>query len=238
VIEPFMPQSQLGAHRKDDRQVISGNVHVLRSGCRWRDWPAEYGPVTTICNRVNRWSRCGFWRAMLAAPAEEGWTAETASLDSTYVGARRSAHGSKGGQDASVDTLGHLLALHVTPANADERSSVAILAEAIQDPTGESVDLANVTKAITASDPPRPLPATVSASRSSDCPRPSVASCSYPDDGWSNDASPGSLTITSDCPRPSQACISSPSSCCCFGAPQTSPPVRNTLWPSALLPNV
>jgi transposase len=85
VIEPFMPQSQPGAHRKDDRQVISGIVHVLRSGCRWRDWPAEYGPATTIRNRVNRWSRRGFWRAMLAALAKEGWTAESASLDSTYA---------------------------------------------------------------------------------------------------------------------------------------------------------
>jgi transposase len=97
VIEPFMPQNQPGAHRKDDRRVISGIVHVLRSGCRWRDCPAEYGPATTVYNRFNRWSRRGFWRAVLAALAEEGWITETAALDSTYIRTHRSAHGGKGG---------------------------------------------------------------------------------------------------------------------------------------------
>ena len=98
VMEPFMPKNQPGARRVDDRRTISGIVHVLRSGCRWRDCPAEYGPHTTVYNRFNRWSRRGFWRAMLAALAEAGWIAETAALDSTYVKAHRSAHGGKGGR--------------------------------------------------------------------------------------------------------------------------------------------
>jgi hypothetical protein len=44
------------AYRVDDRRVISGILHVLRSGCRWRDCPPEYGPVTTI---YSRWSAKG-----------------------------------------------------------------------------------------------------------------------------------------------------------------------------------
>jgi len=48
-----------------------------------------------------------------------------------------------------VDTLGHLLALHVTPASADDRSAVSTLAEAVQDATGESVDLACVDQGYT-----------------------------------------------------------------------------------------
>src|ERR671938_243014 len=100
VIEPFMPQNQPGARRVKDRRVVSGIIHVLKSGWRWRDCPAEYGPHTTIYNRFNRWSRRGFWRAMLAALAEAGWIAETAALDSTYVKAHRSAHGGKGGLGA------------------------------------------------------------------------------------------------------------------------------------------
>ena len=44
----------------------------------------------------------------------------------------------------AVDTLGHLLALPVTPANADERTPVAALAEQVQAVTGESVELAYV----------------------------------------------------------------------------------------------
>ena len=98
VIEPFMPRNQPGARRVDDRRTISGIIHVIKSGCRWRDCPAAYGPHTTVYNRFNRWSRRGFWRGMLVALAEAGWVAETAALDSTYVKAHRSAHGGKGGR--------------------------------------------------------------------------------------------------------------------------------------------
>jgi transposase len=48
VLEPFMPKNQPGARRVDDRRVISGIVHVLKSGGRWRDCPAEHGPHTTL----------------------------------------------------------------------------------------------------------------------------------------------------------------------------------------------
>ena len=44
----------------------------------------------------------------------------------------------------AVDTLGHLLAAHVTPANEQERAQVGVLAEAVQAATGESVTLAYV----------------------------------------------------------------------------------------------
>ena len=57
AIEPHLPTNQPGAHRVDDRRVISGILHVLKSGCRCRDCPAEYGPHTTVYNRFNRWSR-------------------------------------------------------------------------------------------------------------------------------------------------------------------------------------
>ena len=96
VIEPFMPKDQPGPARKDNRQIISGILHVLTSGCRWRDCPAAYGPRTTVYNRVNRWSRRGFWKAMLAAMAQAGWSGEATAIDSTYVRAHGSAHGYKG----------------------------------------------------------------------------------------------------------------------------------------------
>ena len=98
VMAPFMPKDQPGPERKDDRQIISGILHVLTSGCRWRDCPAAYGPRTTVYNRFNRWSRRGFWTAMLAALAKAGWSGEAAAIDSTYVRAHRSAHGGKGGR--------------------------------------------------------------------------------------------------------------------------------------------
>ena len=97
VIAPFMPRNQHGPEREDDRRIISGILHVLTSGCRWRDCPAAYGPRTTVYNRFNRWSRRGFWRAMLVSLAKAGWAGDAAAIDSTYVKAHRSAHGGKGG---------------------------------------------------------------------------------------------------------------------------------------------
>ncbi len=49
----------------------------------------------------------------------------------------------------AVDTLGHLVALQVTPANAQERDQVAILAEAVQDATGQTVEVAYVDQGYT-----------------------------------------------------------------------------------------
>ena len=97
VIEPFLPKNQPGPERRDDRQVISGILHVLTSGCRWRDCPPAYGKRTTVYNRFNRWSRRGFWKAMLADLAKAGWAGDAAAIDSTYVKAHRAAHGGKGG---------------------------------------------------------------------------------------------------------------------------------------------
>lgn len=47
-IEPLLPRGRRGARRVDDRQVISGIIHMLKAGVRWRDCPAVYGPCTTI----------------------------------------------------------------------------------------------------------------------------------------------------------------------------------------------
>jgi transposase len=66
-----------------------------------------------------------------------------------YEGAKRKK-GSK--VHAAVDTLGHLLALHVTPADQQDRDRVAALAEAVQEVTGDSVELAYVDQGYTGPD--------------------------------------------------------------------------------------
>ena len=55
-IEPFLPRDTRGVPRVDDRRVISGIIHVLKSGCRWIDTPPEYGHRKTLCNRFVRWA--------------------------------------------------------------------------------------------------------------------------------------------------------------------------------------
>ena len=67
-----------------------------------------------------------------------------------YDGAKRKK-GSK--LHLAVDTLGHLLALHVTPANADDRAEVGRIAKAIQAETGESVEIAFVDQGYTGKKP-------------------------------------------------------------------------------------
>lgn len=98
AIEPHLPKNQPGARRVDDRRVISGIIHVLKSGCRWGDCPTEYGPATTIYNRFNRWSHRHFWTGLLDALAASGAVTKSTSIDSTYVKAQRSAFGGKGGR--------------------------------------------------------------------------------------------------------------------------------------------
>ena len=98
AIEPHLPRGRPGKPRVDDRRVISGILHVLKTGCRWRDCPSEYGPSTTIYNRYNRWSARGIWQKLFAKMAAVGPVPEELSIDSSHVKAHRSASGGKGGK--------------------------------------------------------------------------------------------------------------------------------------------
>jgi transposase len=101
-IEPLLPRGRRGAHRVDDRRVISGIMHMLRSGARWRDCPPEYGPYTTVYNRFNRWSRQGIWLDMFKALTGSTGVIGTAAIDASHVKAHRSAAGGKGGSSKKL----------------------------------------------------------------------------------------------------------------------------------------
>src|SRR5215204_6448134 len=58
-IAPHLPTDTRGKPRVDDRRVISGIVHVLKSGARWVDAPTVYGPRKTLYNRYVRWAAKG-----------------------------------------------------------------------------------------------------------------------------------------------------------------------------------
>jgi transposase len=96
-IEPHLPTDVRGVERADDRRVISGIIHVLRSGCRWSDCPEAYGPHTTVYNRFVRWARRGIWENLFRKLAGAGRSADLQMIDSTHVKAHRSAAGGKGG---------------------------------------------------------------------------------------------------------------------------------------------
>jgi transposase len=96
AIEPLIPLHRPGVKPRNSRRVISGILHVLKFGCRWRDCPAVFGPHTTVYNRFNRWSRAGIWQRMFERLAQLDQAHEQ-SIDSTTCKAHRCSAGGKGG---------------------------------------------------------------------------------------------------------------------------------------------
>jgi transposase len=94
---PYLPTDTRGKPRVDDRRVISGIIHVLKSGGRWVDAPAVYGPRKTLYNRFVRWAAKGIWMDIFhALAAADGPPAEVL-IDSSAVKAHRCAAGGQGG---------------------------------------------------------------------------------------------------------------------------------------------
>ena len=95
-IEPHLPTNLTGPEREDDRRIISGIVHMLQSGGRWRDCPREYGPYTTVYNRFNRWAKAGIWLGIFEALAAKS-PQSLQLIDSSIVRAHQHAAGGKKG---------------------------------------------------------------------------------------------------------------------------------------------
>jgi transposase len=96
-LEPLLPSDTRGVPRVDDRRVISGIVHVLKSGGRWADAPPIYGPRKTLYNRFVRWAAKDVWIGIFHALASAGGPPAEVLIDSSAVKAHRCASGGKGG---------------------------------------------------------------------------------------------------------------------------------------------
>jgi transposase len=163
LVVPYLTLMREDAQQRDYplRELFNGLRYVIRYGIAWRAMPNDLPPWSAVYQQSQRWLSAGCFETLaqdlravlrLAAGRNEEPTAailDSRTLRSTpesgtragYDGAKRK-RGSK--LHMAVDTLGHLLALHVTPASADDRAEVGRLAEAIQDATGENVTLAYV----------------------------------------------------------------------------------------------
>ena len=135
-IEPHLPTDVRGVERQDDRRVISGIVHVLKSGCRWSDCPEAYGPPTTIYNRFARWARRGIWENLFRQLAGNGRSdghaddrlhaRQSASLGGGRKrGEQKQAVGrSRGGRNTKIhalaDAKGRLIAILLTGGEAHD----------------------------------------------------------------------------------------------------------------------
>ena len=140
---------------------FNGLRWIVRTGAPWRFMPTDLPPWYTIYQQLQRWIRAGVFEAMvndlravirLAKGRKETPIAaifDSRTLQSTvesgpragYEGAKRKK-GSK--THMAVDTLGHLLALHISPANEQDRAQVGELAKQVQEVTGHSVEVAFV----------------------------------------------------------------------------------------------
>jgi transposase len=96
-LRPLLPNDTRGKPRVDDRRVISGIIHVLKSGGRWSDAPDTYGPRKTLYNRFVRWAAKGVWMDIFHALAAAGGPPAQVLIDSSAVKAHRCASGGKGG---------------------------------------------------------------------------------------------------------------------------------------------
>ena len=90
-IQPLLPDKVRGVPRVDDRRVISGIIHVIRNGLRWRDAPPEYGPHKTLYNRFVRWSKAGVFERIFEALAADSRASGTVMIDATCLKAHRTA---------------------------------------------------------------------------------------------------------------------------------------------------
>jgi transposase len=96
ALEALIPRHRRGVKPGNNRVVISGILHVLKYGCRWRGCPRVYGPHTTIYNRFNRWSKDSIWQTIFDQLVQLD-EAQTQAIDSTTSKAHRCSAGGKGG---------------------------------------------------------------------------------------------------------------------------------------------
>jgi len=148
------------------RKVFNALRWMVRAGAPWRMIPHDFPPWRVVYEQAQRWIEAGVFEAMVhdlrallrmaqdRAPAPTAVVLDSRTLQSTpesgpragYDGAKRKK-GSK--VHIAVDTLGHLLALKVTPATEQDRAQVGPLAQAVQEATGETVELAYVDQGYT-----------------------------------------------------------------------------------------
>ena len=168
LVAPYLAllPEEAGQRRHDLREVFNGLRYVVKTGAPWRWMPNDLPRWEAVYQQAQRWLTAGVFEALVhdlrtllrlhsgrkAQPSAV--IIDSRTLRSTpesggragYDGAKRKK-GSK--VHVAVDTLGHLLALHVTPATDQDRAEVAHLAEAVQHITGQSVETAFVDQGYT-----------------------------------------------------------------------------------------
>jgi transposase len=177
-VAPYLTLIREDAKQREHRlrEVFNGLRYVARGGISWRMLPNDLPPWHTVYQQTQRWIAAGVFETIVhdlrmllriadveakdgrgRAPHPTAVIFDGATLQSTPESGRRAGYdGAKRRKGSklhlAVDTMGHLLALRVTPANEQERAEVAALAGAVQQVTGQTVELAYVDQGYTGED--------------------------------------------------------------------------------------
>lgn len=151
------------------REIYNALRWIVRAGAPWRLLPTNFPPWQAVHQQTQRWIEAGCFedmvhdlRELLRLAAGRNPQPSAAIFDSQTLQSTPES-GDRAGYDAgkkkkgtkihvAVDTLGHLLALIVTPANAQDRDQVAQLAADVQAVTQQHVELAYVDGSYTGED--------------------------------------------------------------------------------------
>jgi transposase len=172
LVAPYLTLMDEAApqRRYELREVFNALRWIVRAGAPWRLLPHEFPPWPVVYQQTQRWLTAVCFatladdlRALLRVAAGRAEEPTAVILDART---RQSSpeSGNRAGDDghkrkrgsklhAAVDTLGHLLAAQVTPANEQERAQVDALAEEVQEVTGQHVELAYVDQGDTGEQP-------------------------------------------------------------------------------------
>jgi len=172
LVAPYLTLMREDAPQRDHplREVFNGLRYIIRTGMQWRMMPNDLPPWHTVYQQTQRWLKAGVFEALVhdlrqllreiagRDPRPSAAILDGRTLQSTpESGSRAGYDGHKRRKGSkvhlAVDTLGHLLAALVTPANEQERAQVGELAAQIQEVTGESVEVAFVDQGYTGEQP-------------------------------------------------------------------------------------
>ncbi|MCE4356670.1 IS5 family transposase, partial [Xanthomonas hortorum pv. pelargonii] len=152
------------------RAMFNALRWIARAGAPWRLLPNDFPPWEAVYQQTQRWLQAGCFEAMVSdlrsllrvAHGKKGQPSavifDGRTLQSTCESGPRAGYDGykrkKGSKvHMAVDTLGHLLAVQVTPANEQERAQVRSLAQEVQHVTGETVKIAFVDQGYTGEEP-------------------------------------------------------------------------------------
>jgi len=161
---------QAPQRKYDLRELFNALRWLARAGAAWRMLPNDLPPWEAVYQQTQRWLKAGCFEALVSdlrcilrtAQGRNGQPSAVVldgrTLQSTCESGPRTGYdgykrkrGSK--VHIAVDTLGHLLAAQVTPADEQERAQVQSLAQAIQRETGGTVRVAFVDQGYTGEAP-------------------------------------------------------------------------------------